>query len=45
MINQHRNGIEGRTSQSMSFYDGSSGDDLLFRAWIKSLKVNSRVYR
>ena len=28
-----------------SFYDGSHGGDLLFRARTKSLEVNSRVYR
>ncbi|XP_045115935.1 uncharacterized protein LOC123507244 [Portunus trituberculatus] len=28
-----------------SFYDGSRGGDLLFRARTKSLEVNSRVYR
>ena len=27
------------------FYDGSLGDDLLFKARTKSLELNSRVYR
>ena len=32
-------------SRYESFYDGSRGGDLLFRARTKSLEVNSRVYR